>query len=116
MTERSLYMIEWSRVDELRDELGDDDFAEIVDLFIAEVEDVIAIMRKGTDPTDLQRHLHFLKGSALNLGFAHFSDLCRDGEFACKEGRPGDVDLCRLRDAFLGCREVFLAGRADATG
>ena len=35
-------MIDWERVAELKDEVGDDDFAEIADLFLAEVEEQLA--------------------------------------------------------------------------
>ena len=33
-------MIDWKRVRELRDEIGEEDFSEVVDLFLEEVEEV----------------------------------------------------------------------------
>ena len=34
-------MIDWSRVEELRDKIGAEDFDEVVELFLSEVEDRI---------------------------------------------------------------------------
>ena len=44
-------MIDWARVSELRDEVGAEDFEEVVQLFLAEVEDVARsiLMLMGRD-------------------------------------------------------------------
>ncbi len=71
-------MIDWSRIHELRDEIGADDFQEVVDLFMSEVEDSLTDLgAASTDSSRLQEQLHFLKGSALNLGFKEMSQLCQ---------------------------------------
>ena len=36
------------------------------------------------DRQDLESTVHFLKGSALNLGFSHFSTLCQENETAAR--------------------------------
>ncbi len=46
-----------------------DDFAEVVEMFLEEADEVAGRLR-GAAPTDVEAELHFLKGSALNLGFA----------------------------------------------
>ena len=38
-------MIDWTRVSELRDEVGAEDFDEVVELFLEEVDEAIKILR-----------------------------------------------------------------------
>ncbi len=68
-------MIDWTRVSELRDEIGAEDFGEIVEIFLEEVEEEISALRDGVENEALEAKLHFLKGSALNLGFADFATI-----------------------------------------
>ena len=68
-------MIDWERVADLRSEVGEDDFFEVVDMFLEEVEEVIDRLTSSPEPARFEDDLHFLKGSALNLGFRHFSAL-----------------------------------------
>ena len=55
-------MISWERVNELRNEIGAEDFQEVVELFLEEVEEVIERLRQTPDPTSYEADLHFLKG------------------------------------------------------
>jgi len=110
-------MIDWERVTELRDEVGPDDFGEVVDLFIEEVESTIAKLRSNLDLATLEDDLHFLKGAALNLGFQAFSDLCQKGEHMAGAGQAADVDLPSILDCFDASRNAFtdeLPGRLAA--
>ena len=43
-------MIDWTRVEELRNEIGPEDFAEVAELFLMEVEDTLS--RLGTAKND----------------------------------------------------------------
>lgn len=99
-------MIDWSRVAELRDEIGEEDFAEVVVLFLDEVEGIITGLDRGG--TDLGAQLHFLRGSALNLGFTALAALCQSGEQAAAAGRAGTVDPGALRDSFARSRDAFV--------
>ena len=101
-------MINWYRVAELREEVGVDDFAEIIELFLEEVDAIIELLRDGQGLYDLEAHLHFLKGSALNLGFAQFADLCQAGETAAAQGRSDSVDLGAIITVYDSARAVFL--------
>ena len=101
-------MINWDRVAELREEVGVDDFAEIIELFLEEVDAIIELPRDGQGLSDLEAHLHFLKGSALNLGFAQFADLCQAGETAAAQGRSDSVDLGAIITVYDSARAVFL--------
>ena len=103
-------MIDWKRILELRDEIGVDDFGEVVELFLDEVEGEIALLRSGCAKDALESRLHFLKGSALNLGFRAFSVLCQNGESAAAAGRPQDVDLPATLVSFDASKAEFLTG------
>ena len=102
-------MISWDRVHELRDEIGEEDFAEVAELFLTEVEEVIERLRARPSPDTMEEDMHFLKGSALNLGFAALSRLCRDNERIAAEGRAGDVVLETVFQTYEASKEQFLA-------
>ncbi len=102
-------MIQWSRVSELRNEIGEEDFEEVVELFLEEVDVVTTRLRVGSNTDDLEQDLHFLKGSALNLGFAAFSALCQDGERMAASGRASEVNLNEILDGYEASRAVFIA-------
>ncbi len=105
-------MIDWMRVDELRHEIGDDGFAEVVDLFLDEVEEVVERLPASAAEGRLEGDLHFLKGSAWNLGFRDFGALCQDGERKAAAGYGGDVDCGLITARYFSAREVFLEGLA----
>lgn len=100
-------MIDWERVTELQDEIGIEDFDEVVDLFLDEVEEVIERLRTGPDLTSLEEDLHFLKGGALNLGFRAFSVLCQAGETAAANGKADTVDVPKILVSFADSKVVF---------
>lgn len=103
-------MIEWARVNELRDEFGEDDFQEVVELFLDEVEEVINRLRSKPKPEQLEDDLHFLKGSALNLGFRSFSRLCQHGERESARGRAAMVDLRPIMESYEVSKRQFVDG------
>jgi HPt (histidine-containing phosphotransfer) domain-containing protein len=83
-------MIDWQRVDDIRREIGLDDFAEVVAMFLEETDEVVARLPSQTGAA-LRADLHFLKGSALNLGFRKVAQSCGQGESALREGRAAVV-------------------------
>ncbi|MEM6579157.1 MAG: Hpt domain-containing protein [Pseudomonadota bacterium] len=101
-------MINWSRVAELREEIGAEDFGDVVDLFLEEVDEEITGLTGPDARTGLEARLHFLKGSALNLGFEAFSDLCRDGEQRAAGGEGGAVDLDAIQSTYTQSKTHFL--------
>ncbi|PTQ69710.1 Hpt domain-containing protein [Celeribacter persicus] len=102
-------MIDWNRVTELRDEVGAEDFREVVELFLEEVDEAIERMKSTPDTSCLEQDLHFLKGSSLNLGFAAFSALCRDGEKAARGGHADVIDMAGLFESYAQSRSEFLS-------
>lgn len=72
-------MINWSRVTELQEDLGVEDFEEITSLFLEEVEEKLGtLINKESD--SIADDLHFIKGSAANLGFEELRALCEHME------------------------------------
>ncbi len=65
-------LIDWTRIQELRDEIGGDGFAEVVAIFLDESDAVIAAGANGF----AEDALHFLRGAALNLGFSELANAC----------------------------------------
>ncbi|PSL17979.1 Hpt domain-containing protein [Shimia abyssi] len=100
-------MISWVRVQELKDEIGEEDFDEVVELFLEEVEEVIDKLKNAPDLGALEADLHFLKGSALNLGFQAFSTLCQAGEVASASGKAETVDLPKILQSFAESKTEF---------
>lgn len=100
-------MIAWSRVAELRDEVGVDDFDEVVDLFLEEVEEVINRLRGG-DVSQLASDMHFLRGSAMSLGFATFSEHCHVAERLAANGRAGEVNIADILATYDESKRAFI--------
>lgn len=101
-------MISVERVEELKSEVGADDFAEIVTLFLADAEAVIERLRTARDPAEAEELLHALKGSALNIGFDALAGLCRDGQGAAAGTPAWAVRHAQLVETFERSRcELF---------
>ncbi|OOY14680.1 histidine kinase [Thioclava sp. DLFJ4-1] len=106
-------MIDWDRVQELRSEIGADGFAEVVDLFLDEVEAVV--MGLGGRPDRVEEDLHFLKGSAWNLGFRDFGGACQQGERMAAAGRAVEVDLGAIRETYRLSKTQFMGRLSEFT-
>jgi len=105
-------MIDWERVQELKDEIGDEDFAEVADMFMSEVEEVICRLQQAPDPASYEADLHFLKSSALNLGFAQLASLCQEGERRSASGDAGTVELAPIFASYDASKEAFRSGQS----
>ena len=102
-------MIDWNRVAELRDEIGADGLAEVVDMFLAEADGVIARLSPDLGAQVLENDYHFLKGAALNLGFVVMAHLCQARETAAKAGQITS-DLTELNSIYHNSRAALIAG------
>jgi HPt (histidine-containing phosphotransfer) domain-containing protein len=103
-------MIDWTRVNELRLEIGEEGFAEVVELFLDEVEEVVMRLVAAGGGAAFGADLHFLKGSAWNLGFAEFGALCHDGERKVARAQGAAVDIGQLAGCYNRSKQAFLAG------
>ncbi len=100
-------MIDWTRVADLRGEIGAEDFEEVAELFLMEVEDTLSRLNgAATDAAQMQELMHFLKGSALNLGFSDLSAVCSSGEEDAAKGQI-TVDIAQLKDLYAQSRGLF---------
>lgn len=106
-------MIDWPRVNELRDEVGPEDFEEVVQLFLEEVDEVIFRLKANTTRSTLEDDLHFLKGSALSLGFRAFSNLCQEGERQSASGGADGVGLGEIFVVYDRSKQEFLTQLSD---
>ena len=106
-------MIDWEKVTELRSEIGEEDFAEVVELFLEEVDEAMGTLRAGLPQEKWECCLHFLKGSALNLGFEAFSTLCAQGEAAAANGLLDEIDMNRVIASYDHSKATFLAELSD---
>lgn len=110
--------MDWHRLDELRDEVGADALGEVLALFLEETDDMAMRLAGGGDPATLAEDLHFMKGAALNLGFAALAEACRDGETVLRSDGPHAVDIDAILDSYatakaeLHAREQALSGAA----
>ena len=100
-------MIDWHRVGELRDDVGAEDFDDVVELFLEEVAEVIERLESAPDPTQFEAVLHFLKGSALNVGFSALGKICSDGELLANTGQATNVDIPAVIDTYRASITVF---------
>ena len=101
-------MINWDRVEELRDEIGAEDFAEVVELFLEEVEQVIDKLSRAPDVNTLGDDLHFLKGSAMNLGFQALGKICQSEERKAARGAAAEVEIGPVIETYEMSRTTFL--------
>lgn len=101
-------MIDWTRVEELRREVGEEDFPEVVEIFLEEVEELFDRLPAAAGNRTLSEDLHFLKGSAASLGFVGLSALCEKGEQACASGNADGVSIEGLRLEYDAARSAFL--------
>ena len=100
-------MIDWSRVEELRDEIGAEDFDEVDELFLSEVEDRIDLALTKAESESFEEDLHFLKGSALNLGFDQFAQLCGTVEQQAANGLLFER-MDEIFSAYKNSKKMFL--------
>lgn len=102
-------MIDWDRVAELRSEVGAENFSEVVALFLDEADEATQRQLAPDDAKALESLLHFLKGAALNLGFADLALLCQTGERLAAQGDTS-TDLNQIRAAYAASKTAFTAG------
>jgi HPt (histidine-containing phosphotransfer) domain-containing protein len=98
-------MIDWTRVDELVSEIGPDDFGDVVELFLEEVD---TAMNGLCTSENLQNRLHLIKGCAWNLGFTALGQIC-----AAEEAAGGLLSQNRieyLRETYAKSRAAFMEG------
>lgn len=99
-------MINRARIEELRDEVGAEDLAEVVAMFCEEVEETLDRIAAHPYPA-FADNLHFLKGSALNIGMSEVGELCQAFEKSLRTD-PSDIpDIGLIAAAFHKARAAL---------
>lgn len=104
-------MIDQSRLDELANDFGEEDLAEIIEVFLAETWEAVDALEGKVEAMPLEErreHFHFLKGCARNIGATSFGDLCEEWETGSAPFGP--TDYTRLRGEFQSVCD-YLSGR-----
>jgi hypothetical protein len=92
-------MLNMARIAELKAEVGEDDFAEVFDLFREEVEEVLEAL-PTVPQAELPGKLHFLKGSAFNIGLEGVGERCRLEEKRLIEDPQATPDIAGIRSLY----------------
>lgn len=102
-------MINWQQIRQLEEDVGAEDLAEVVTLFLAEVDEAIeeldGITQKG--PTEIADAMHFLKGSAFNLGFQRFGEFCSEREALAHSGETGSISSSEIEELYQASKKQF---------
>jgi HPt (histidine-containing phosphotransfer) domain-containing protein len=96
--------MDWSRLSELRQEVGDEALAEVVALFLEETDAAAERLRAATPADGLADDMHFLKGAALNIGFDELAQMCATAERATLP-----VDTAPILDCYARTRAALIA-------
>jgi HPt (histidine-containing phosphotransfer) domain-containing protein len=81
-------MLNLKQLKDLKSDVGDEGFADLIKLFIEETDDAILRMTNGGPSKDPAADFHFLKGAARNLGLDAFSAICHQAEMSAAQGLP----------------------------
>ena len=113
-------MIDWTRLDELRDDLGAETLVDLVDVFLAESDEIAERMDAAEPAGVLADRFHALKGAAANLGLSHVATLCNAAEDAARSSGAAGGDLGRriadIKDAYGAARIALVEGMQQRYG
>ncbi|QBY02103.1 Hpt domain-containing protein [Rhodophyticola sp. CCM32] len=106
-------MIDLNRLADLRSEIGEEGFTEVADLFVEEMRGAMDhLIRNPLAVT--QDDLHFLRGSAANLGLTGFVTCCATAEQRICASKPVDIPaLVKTYEASLAAIASILSDRPE---
>ncbi|MEM6618625.1 MAG: Hpt domain-containing protein [Pseudomonadota bacterium] len=108
-------MIDWAQIKQLEEDVGAEDLGEVIALFLSEVDEAVdeMIASPPADGPSMASALHFLKGSAYNLGFRAFGDYCAEGEKSAGEGDISGVSVEKVQALYGASKTKFYEEFAD---
>ncbi|GHA49205.1 nickel transporter [Amylibacter ulvae] len=111
-------MIDWAQIQQLEEDVGTEDLAEVTEVFLEEVDEAIDALRGvvSLENSDMASALHFLKGSAANLGFVIFANLCSQGEQLANDGVGETVNLETIVTTYDQSKLQFMNQACDHCG
>ena len=77
--------------------MGHKDFADVVALFFEEIDSSLPGSLDLTEPDEIRDLLHFIRGSALNLGFFELARLCEPDFFTMETGLSVEKNSANFR-------------------
>ena len=101
-------MIDWTRINDLKDELGEEDFEEVFEIFLDEVQDSVDSLKNTPESTALEAILHSVKGNAITVGFSKLAELAGAGEV--KAGQGVSVNLQEIAAAHTDSKAAYACG------
>ncbi|RDC73770.1 Hpt domain-containing protein [Rhodovulum sp. 12E13] len=107
--------IDWPRVADLRVEIGDDEFVEVLELFLTDSDEMVEALA-GQPPSAYEEALHSLKGAALNMGLSGLAEICRQGERLAAEGRAEEVQIALVLTGYAAARAALVSGLQAGKG
>jgi HPt (histidine-containing phosphotransfer) domain-containing protein len=102
-------MIDWERVRILHEDLGEEGFAAVVALYFEETDAAFDRLAAAPTARETEQAFHFLRSSALNMGFARLADICARAERQAAAGNATGEDAEAARTAYAAARTEFLA-------
>ncbi|MEM1384452.1 MAG: Hpt domain-containing protein [Pseudomonadota bacterium] len=104
--------IDLDALSEIVEELGADLIEEVAESLYAEAEGALAALGtaiSAQNAEECESLMHFLKGCVSNLGMTEFSELCRAGELAAKDGTvPDGPGYAALKAAYARSKANML--------
>ena len=94
-------LVNQERLGALRGEIGEDGFDDVLEMFLAESDEVVARLAGQAVGAMSEADLHFLKGSALTLGLDRLAELCRQCETGPQVHPSALADLYRQSRAAI---------------
>jgi HPt (histidine-containing phosphotransfer) domain-containing protein len=79
-------------------------------MFLDEADQAARALAADPAPDEVEAQLHFLKGSALNLGLSDLAAICQDGERKAAAGYGALVDLAQVTRVYQASRAHLLIG------
>lgn len=103
-------MLDWTRISELQNDLGEDGFAEMAVMFLDEIEQALhGLPGARADPVRLAETLHMIKGCALNVGLGAVASHAAQLEHQTPSATGLDQDFQALQQKFFASRREFLS-------
>jgi len=96
----------WTRLAQLRAEVGDEALSEVLGLFLAETDAVAERLRSAGASDGLSDDVHFMKGAALNVGFDEVAAQCDHAEAAAE---AGPVDPEPILHTYRAARDMLVS-------
>lgn len=92
--------MDWKRIDQLREEVGEESLAEVLLMFLEETDEVVRKLDGSINAQTIESDMHFLKGAAMNIGFDSVAALCQTAETTAANGRTSTIAVQPILDNY----------------